>query len=185
MRWFWSNTFSNISGQVDDIDAFCWVSRIAWQVWSNFTIVSLVKSENKQWDTDTVCVALHGSLVWFHRWPSCNAVTHLAKLPWWLIANDIDKLVIDESQCRPNTTHSSISQQKVGFLVWSWVFLSFWFRLEHFIAFQFVIRLCFLSSFMCQCQSLGHLTCFARQEISKHCVCICLCARLASMLQLI
>ena len=97
----------------------------------------------------------------------------------------IDMLVIDESQCRPNTTHSSIFQQKVGFLVWSWVFLSFWFRLEHFIAFQFVIRLCFLSSFMWHCQSLVHVTCFARQEISKHCVCICLCACLASMLQLI
>ena len=186
MRWFWSNTFSNISGQVDDIDAFCWVSRIAWQVWSNFTIVSLVKSENKQWDTDTVCVALHGSLVWFHRWPSCNAVTHLAKLPWWLIAIDIDKLVINEPKsAQIQLIPVSPSRRLVSILVWSWVSLSFWFRLEHFIAFQFVIRLCFLSSFMWHCQSLVHVTCFARQEISKHCVCICLCACLASMLQLI
>ena len=96
MNCFRSDTLCNTSRQVYGPDAFCWVSRIGWQVWSSFTIALLVKSENKQWDIGTVYVALHGSLVWFHRWPSCNAVTHLAKLPWWLIAIDIDKLVINE-----------------------------------------------------------------------------------------
>ena len=51
---FRSDTLCNTLRQVYGPDAFCWVSRIGWQVWSSFTIVLLVKSENKQWDIGTV-----------------------------------------------------------------------------------------------------------------------------------
>ena len=65
----------------------------------------------------------------------------------------------------------SSSKRLVSFLVWSWVSLSFWFRLEHFIAFQFVS----LSSFMSVSVTWTHGIFYKTRNIKTICLHLVVC----------